>query len=219
VPELNGRIVRMIHKKDGKDLLSDPDSGQLTYPNLNGFALSAYPDYHSRQAMAVRWKVESSAGREAALIGTADNGLVLRRTISLVGGAVVSRATAENRGSADISMTLQGRLDLDPGASGSPLVSFRRQDGQAWERKLSDIDRDPAGPETFLGAERPDGEVRIALPKSVSVVRFQKPQAERVFLSWSLRTTRNITLGLWSAAKALRPGETLRLEMEVSRPR
>jgi hypothetical protein len=217
VAELNGRIVRMIDKRTGMDLLVSPDSGQLPYPNLGGLTLSVYPDYHSRQAVSVRWQVDAVTGREINLRGTAENGLLVRRTVSLGDdGMVHLRTAAENAGSGEINLALQTRLDLDPGRSVSPVVAFRRQDGGAWERRLSELDRDPSGPENFLDGGRPDGELRLMLPASNCIVRFPADQAARAYLIWSLRTTRNVTFGLWSAAKALKPGEILYLNLDVA---
>jgi hypothetical protein len=165
----------------------------------------------------VRWQVDAATGREINLRGTAENGLLVRRTVSLGDdGMVHLRTAAENAGSGEISLALQARLDLDPGRSVSPVVAFRRQDGGAWERRLSELDRDPSGPENFLDGGRPDGELRLMLPASNCIVRFPADQAARAYLIWSLRTTRNVTFGLWSAAKALKPGEILYLNLDVA---
>lgn len=41
-PELNGRIIRIIDKKSGKDLLHRPDPGERFYPDVAGLSAAVY---------------------------------------------------------------------------------------------------------------------------------------------------------------------------------
>jgi hypothetical protein len=216
--ELNGRVVRLTDKTAKRDLLVTPDSGQFSYPNVGGWQVSAFPDYHSRQAIPITWKVASYSGRDAELAGTGPNGLLLRRTISLANDGLVRTSTvAMNGGSEEVGLALQARFELDPGSSGNPIIKFDRQDGGQWVRELSDLERDPSGPETHTDGARPAGEWCLVLggSKAASLVRFPKEQVERAYTSWGLRTARSVTFGLWSPVKTLKPGDILRLDCAV----
>jgi hypothetical protein len=84
-------------------------------------------------------------------------------------------------------------------------------------RRLSDLDRDPAGPETHTGAARPDGEWKPVTggSRQVTAIRFLNEQVVRAYTTWSLRAIRNVTPGLWSDIRTLRPGDELGLDVDV----
>ena len=211
--------MRLFDKAVKRDLLSTPDSGQFSYPNAGGLTLSAHPDYHTREAIPINWRLASSSDRDLELAGTGPNGLLLRRMISLANDGIVRTSTfAMNGGSGEVGLALQARFELDPGSSGNPTVTFSRQDGGQWEKALSDLERDPSGPESHTDGARPAGEWRLVSggSKNVSSVRFPEDQVARAYTSWSLRTTRNVTFGLWSPVKILKPGDVLRLDCAVA---
>jgi hypothetical protein len=215
-PGLNGRILRLVEKKTGRDLLLAADSGQFSYPNTGGAVVSVYPDYHSRQALTLNWKVESANSREAVLLGTAENGLTVRHSIALrEDGGIRMKTTADNPGAGEISAAIQSRFELDAGQSGSRSISFKRRDGMVWERTLSENDRDPSAAENFAGDGMPDGEIRLSMGGANSIFRIPASPGGRAYANWGLRTAGSITLGFWSEQKKLKKGESLSLEVSI----
>jgi hypothetical protein len=85
VPELSGRVIRLVHKPTRRDLLRRVDSGERGYPDLGGLGVFAYPDFHSRQSTPLQW-----------------------RDIRLTGDAVELDAAIDQAG-----QLLQARLELD----------------------------------------------------------------------------------------------------------
>ena len=81
VPQLDGRIIHMIEKAAGKDVLHLPDSGEREwrernfYPNVAGLSVGVYSDYATTNYKA-DWVVASQPGpQELFLAATYPNGL------------------------------------------------------------------------------------------------------------------------------------------------
>lgn len=217
VPELSGRIIRIIDKKTGQDLLRRPSPGERGYPDLAGLGLFAYPDFHSRTRINIVWELESAPTPDAlVLIGNAASGLKLRRTIQLSGNEPLMRTetTVENSSAAPIDIALLSRLETDPAADYQDLAAaFRAQDGSTVEKTLLQREQPPAGSESYTGAHQPDGEWRIIDPRTGSalVSRFPKDHVERCNLSWTAKAQKRVTMDLWSRQHTLKPGERLQL--------
>ncbi|MBI3693945.1 MAG: DUF5107 domain-containing protein, partial [Acidobacteria bacterium] len=207
-PELGGRVIRMIDKRSGADVLRRVDSGERGYPDLGGLGAFVYPDFPAR-AWDVKWELE--AGSSGVLTGSCANGLRLRRKIELREGVVHTETVVENRGAEAVEAVLQVRGDFHTGDMDNAVVRFRRQDGGVVERKLIQPEQPPMGSQTYAGAEQPDGEWRL---DAAVVNRFRKEQVERALLSWTAKGPPRVTLGLWSAKRRLGPGESLRLEAD-----
>ncbi len=213
---LNGRILNLIEKKSGRDLLLTPDSGQFGYPNTGGSAVSLYPDYHSRQAVPLSWKVASATDSDVVLQAVADNGLTVRYSLSLAAdGEVRMKATAENNGQAEVSAAIQNRFELDARGDMKRVISFRQRNGKMWERTLSETDRDPSAAENFVGEGLPDEEIRVMLGGARTTFVVPSTNVGRAYANWSLRTTRSITLGFWSELKVLKKGEMIGLDLSL----
>jgi hypothetical protein len=80
---------------------------------------------------------------------------------------------------------------------------------------------DPDGSQWYADSERPDGAWTVTeVGTRMAVVNsFPKDQVARCLLNWFGKADSRVTLGLWSAQRALAPGETLKLETdyEISR--
>jgi len=215
VPDLNARIVRLIHKASGADLLRRPDPGEPGYPNLGGVGVFVYPDYQGRP-WDVNWQVVSAAADRIILNGSCANNLKLRRTIRLAGAEVRTETELENAGAAPIQAALQSRAEYSPGRLGDPRIAvrYRTQDGHAVDRTLFEPGVETRLAESLDGAARPDGVWRAfhraGGPSLVN--RFLNGQVQRALLDWSVQGDNRIALGLWSAERELKPGEVLKLE-------
>ena len=66
------------------------------------------------------------------------------------------------------------------------------------------------------GSELPDGEYTLSGPgtRMALVNTFPKDQVARCMVKWSRRKEAPLTMTLWSAKRALAPGETLKLEAD-----
>jgi len=96
------------------------------------------------------------------------------------------------------------------------VLSFRQQDGKTLERRLIQPGQEPRGSKVYDGSEQPDGEWMLSEAGTglVLVNRFPKDQVSRCFADWTGKAENAVTLGLWSAKRALGPGETLKLEAD-----
>ena len=95
VPDLNGRVVRMIDKRTGHNLVRPFPPGDGAYPNAGGQVASAHSDSYAR-AWSVRWSVDAQSGDRVRLVGTVENGLQLSRTLELTGSGLHTVTVATN---------------------------------------------------------------------------------------------------------------------------
>ncbi len=107
VPGLNARVVHLIDKSTGRDLLRRPPPGDRGYPAMGGISAGFYPDQHGR-AWDVTWALESSSGSELHLNATAAGGLVLRRSYVLSSSGLSTKTVVENTGAAPQSVRRAG---------------------------------------------------------------------------------------------------------------
>jgi hypothetical protein len=212
VPELSGRVIRMIDLRKERNVLRRVDPGEREYPDQGGQAVFAYPDYHGRP-WKIEWTLDGSPGtRDMAMRGQASNGLMLRRSIVLRDGGVHTETTMENRGEAAVEAALQSRIEWNPGDIDAAVVAFRRQDESAAEVRLIRPDQPPTGSETYQGIERPAGAWSVA----GLLNRFPRVQVERAWLNWTAKGDARVVFGLWSPVRNLARGETLRLEADYA---
>jgi hypothetical protein len=218
IPDLSGRVVRMIDKRTGRDALRRIDPGERGYPDVGGMVASVYPDFYAHP-WETKWTLLSTSAKdEAVLDGACPNGLHLRRTIALAGGVVRDETIAENRGAEAVEVVLQSRADLDPGDIDHAIVGFRRQNGSLAQRQLIQPELPPTGSETYLDSEQPDGEWRLSNAEAglVLVNRFAKDRVGRSGLSWTAKGVHRVTFVVWSQKRMLAPRESVRVMWRYS---
>ena len=218
-PELSGRAIQMIDKRTDKDVLRLPDPGERSYPDVGGLSLFVYSDYLAAKPYEAKWELESQAGpSELQLTGTFANGLKARRTIRLRKDepVVQTETTLENGGTSSLDVVLQSQYRADAKSMDRAALSFRQQDGKTLEQRLLQPGQEPRGSKVYDGSEQPDGEWMLSETGAglVLVNRFPKDQVSRCFAHWTGKAENAVTLGLWSAKRALGPGETLKLEAD-----
>ncbi len=211
VPELNARILQFVDKQSGQNLAREADPGERGYPDLAGFGLFVFPDYHGR-AFETTWKVLASSPTEVTLAGVCPNGLRLRRTLRLKGNEPLlqTETRVENDSRDTLSVSLQARADYSAGLPDDPrlAISFRSQDRAAVDRTLFSAGVETSGSENYLAGDRPDGEWRVFHRQAPLhlVNRFEKDDVARCSMNWSVRGENRITLVLWSPQMTLQPG-------------
>jgi hypothetical protein len=218
-PELTGRIIRIIDKKSGKDLLHRPDPGDRFYPDVAGLTAAVYSDYLAARPYDVKWELEPQSGRRALhLTGTFTNGLKARRVIRLEKDEPVvhTETTIENGGDSALDVVLQSRWVVGSKTLDRAVLSFRQSGGKTVAQKLIEPGLEPRGSKVYDGAEQPDWEWVLsgAGTDEALVNRFPREQVSRCFVQWTAKTENAATMGLWSTKRSLRPGESLKLEAD-----
>jgi hypothetical protein len=218
-PELSGRAIQMIDKRGGKDVLRHPDPGERSYPDVGGLDVSVYSDYLAAKPYEAKWELEpQTEPRELRLTGTYANGLKARRTLRLRKDepVVQTETILENGGASALDVVLQSRCVVDPKSMDRAVLSFRQQDGKTVEQKLIQPEQEPRGSKVYDGTEQPDGEWMLSGAGTglVLVNHFPKDQVSRCFARWTGKAENAVTMGLWSAKRALGPGEALKLEAD-----
>jgi hypothetical protein len=214
VPEFDGRVVRMIDKRSGRDLLRHAALGEgRGIPNLGGLAVSVFPDPHAR-SWVVEWAAEKRTGPDAlTLLGVASNGLRLRRTFRLDPESLHVETVVDNPGDAAIDFVIQTRADFAPVDIDNTVVMFRDQAGNAVKKQLVAIGDPPAGNASWLGGEQPDGTWTVSGPAGVTVWnRFDAAHTQRSFVNWTAKSHPRVSLGIWSTPQHLNSGESFRTE-------
>ncbi len=214
VPELGGRIVRIFDRRRGKEILFEPDPSGKQYPNLGGLTVAPYPDYVARSAWPASWQVErGGAVGETVLVAACENGLRMRRTLSLDGALLRTRTLLENASREPVEAVLQSRWEVDPGPLENALVSYRSQAGMGVEKRLIQPDRQPSDSAVLSGTDQPDGEWVVSAGRDAAIVnRFAKDQVARCSLSWTAKNENRIGMAVSSHRRTLQPGDTLTLD-------
>jgi hypothetical protein len=226
VPELSGRVIHMIDKATGRDVLLHPDAGEWSYPDAGGLGIAVYSDYVAARSCKADWALASQPGpRELVLAGACPNGLKVRYRIRLQadGAALRTETHLENAGAAALDVVIQSRCDADLRTPDLAAVVFRSEAGRPIDRKLIQPEQAPTGSATYDGPARPDGEWKLVGAGSglVLVNRFLVDEVSRSFVEWTGKTGSSVTMGLWSARRLLAPGSVLTLEAsyEIKRER
>ena len=223
-PELSGRVVQMVNKRTGHDVLVPPDPEAPAYPDVAGLVFSVYEDYLSAKPLEVKWQADTSSAHELALTGTCAKGLQLKRTFQIAsGGASVHTEThVQNVGTAAIEVVLQTRFDANPTKGPAPeemddaSFAFTGQDGKRVEKKLIEPNHEPGGNETYQGQSQPNGELRMINRRAGLMLtnRFNPSQVARSSVRWIAKNQNIVVFILWSGKKRLEPGESMQLDAD-----
>ncbi|MCC6591077.1 MAG: DUF4838 domain-containing protein [Bryobacterales bacterium] len=210
VPALSGRVVNIIDKSTGKNLLRATDPSERLYPDVGGASATAHADYQARPWQAV-WSLESANGSEVKVVGKVENGLAIRRTLGLDGGQLVSETVLENASGKAVDAVLRVTADLNPGDIDQALVKYTSADGKAVERKLIRPEEQPTGNETWWGGQLPAGEWRVESAGWKVANRFDARQIERAAMSFTVKGAHRTSLAVWSKSAKLEPGQTIQV--------
>ena len=202
VPELGGRLVRMVHKASGRNALWEPDAGQPDYPKQGGETLVVGTDYHTVNPIKLKWKVDSVSEKGIILRGTGDRGIEIDRRIGFTenGESVRTFSTARNNGPACVELALLTRLEI--------------MTGSLENTQFLEPGKPSIGRADYLGSDVPSGEWRFEKPGLLWTVRYPPVLLDRISVHWADRETQGIRLEMWSKRRAICPGETLQTEAE-----
>ncbi|MFN7934269.1 MAG: DUF4838 domain-containing protein [Bryobacteraceae bacterium] len=210
VPELNGRVVRMMEKASGRDLLRQFPPGESGYPNNGGILASLHVDYLAR-AMELPWSGEQQGDR-VLLTGRAENGLRLKRMLWLEADGLHTESVVENASSGPLTVAMQVRAEIAPGDIDAASYEFVRAAGDRVKRKFIEPMEQPTGKEAWNKGEGPAGLFTITPSIGTAfATRFEQTQAARSYVSWTGKSRGGVTFGVWSEEKALAPGESMKI--------
>jgi len=216
-PDLGGRIIHIIDKAGGRNLLAEPEPGAKQYRDLGGLRVSPYIDYVTRMPGTTTWSLDAwASATEVSLTGTCQNGLKIRRRLRLDGGMLRTETILENATAAPVTAAVQSQWDVNPGDLASVVLRYRKQAGGAVEKEFIEPEKMPSGSEIYNGGDQPDGEWRVVNRQGglTWVSRFPKEQAGRCYLSWTAKSDNRVSMAVSSVGRSLRPGEQLRLAVD-----
>lgn len=170
-PDLGGRIVGIVPKKTGVNILSGSGPWYYLYPASGGYAEST--DFPMRcTGFSNPYKAEVS-GRTLTLTGKGNNGLVFRRTVTLPerGSRIEISSSITNGTNAPIIARLRCKMELAADPDSATVLAG------ATEEKAVEFYRD--------GAKKPAGEwsVKIAPGSPRIVNRFPAGSVESCHLA------------------------------------
>lgn len=214
VPELGARVVHIVEKSSGRDLLLRPNSAALHYPAVDGLTLIAQSDYVGATPWVVTWRIVSISPTEAHLTGTCQNGMTLDYTVRLNQSMMESSATLQNGGTTAAEAVLQSHCNADAVDIGAASIAFRSLSSTPVARQFIQPNLEPTGSQTWSGTDRPSGEWHLVLASGqvILVNRFSPGQAARCQLNWTAKSENRVVFSIYSERKLLQPGETLRLD-------
>lgn len=209
-PDMSGRVIRIVDKKSGRNLLRKVDPGERPYPDVGGASAAAHADYQAR-AWPATWSLVSAAAQQVKLEGIVSNGLRIRRTLRLDGEELKTETVLENPGSEAIEAVLRVSADLDPGDIDGARVVFTSVGGEETVRALIRAGEQPTGSELWWGGKLPAGTWRVESGTWRVGNTFAPAEIERAALHWTAKGSWRATLGLWSKAGQLKAGDVLRI--------
>ncbi len=217
VPELGGRVTHIIDKRNGKNLLLQPDPGAKQYPNLGGITVGVYSDFLTRLPGVTNWELVAGASPgEASMVGALANGLRIRRKLRVEGSMLRTETILENTSATAIQALLQSRAECDAGNLENVVLAYRRRDGSDVRKNLVAPGRRPEGSDYYDGRQQPDGQWRLVnQPDRLALVnRFRNEQTARCSVDWRLNRNSVLALAVFTPGQMLEPGQQIRLEAD-----
>ncbi len=219
VPELKGRIISIIDKASGAEVVRHPDPGERTFPDTSGAAVYAAADYVQAKTYDSTWQLEGTpTTQEVRLSGTSPEGLKFQRAIHLLTDkpGVHTETTLENSGNTPLDAVLSARFDAPPMDLARSAISFRYQAGKTARKPVLTPGQEPTGTDWYADSDLPDGELTLTgVTEAVSVtVSFPKEQVARCSTQWNGKGDRRVTLAVWSPKRTLAPGDSMKLEAD-----
>ena len=229
VPGLSGRIVGLIEKSSGRNVLRhfEPEEqwfwGNTWNPDFGGIGLFAYGDFLDPAPMDVRWSVApgTADNRTCRLAGETDSGLQLEQTWELdsADAALRSHTRAVNNGTKPVTFALNSLLDPNPVDRNLPMqfdVSFRAANGKHVVHRFDSLTQEYQGERRYQAEQLPAGEWRLkhSLLALEFTIRFDPAQADRCTTRWRACGQNWMMLGTWSKRRTLKPGGKTEFSVE-----
>ena len=226
VPELSGRIVEIVEKTSGRNVLTHAapqelwNSKTIWTPDLGGLGMFINADYRIRKPMEIKWRLASGPAQPniCRMVGEAAGGLHLEQTVELAarGATVRTHARAVNKGTKPLTFTLQSTLAPNPVDRNAPMefdIDFRARNGKKVTRHFSSLTQEYLGDAIYWADELPAGKWRLRhrLLALEFIMRFDPAQVDRCTANWRARGENWIKMGVCSPRRTLEPGQSVEL--------
>ena len=212
VPALGGRIVSLLHKPSGTNLLLPADPEENLYPVCGGYEESTARTWGSTGFANAYTVAPGATGGSLTLESAPSRGLQFTRTIKLNAEDAVVTVTSAVRNvhpkQKPLTARLVARLNLRSGTV-PPVLQVRDAGGTTAAPKASETQGDAGrGSRRFDGANLPAGEWSLAgLPGGLSFSQqFTPGQVESCLLTHDLPACRMV-MEIACPAATLAPGE------------
>jgi hypothetical protein len=212
VPDLGGRVVRLLDRMRNRELLRPPPLHELRYPDAGGIVATFHSDRHS-PAWSVRWRAQRQGEDQVLLTATLDNGLQAQHRIVLAPQGLTVETRLANPTAETLQAAIQHRADAEPADIDAETLVWAAASGGTLRRKLIEAGREPAGRLQMDAPGLPA--TGWWLEPAGLFAAFQG--ATRVAAQWTAKTPPGVTLVHWSEERTLEPGAALRLESFFSR--
>lgn len=211
VPEFGGRIVRLITKANGQNVMREPAVAERSYPQGGGYVeYAGIEDRGMGAREAYKGSVKKASAKAPAQItlrAKLKNGVVATRRLALVGNQLCISTLLENETADTQHVALRSHAEFTwPGVT-EPCVSYAN----------------PAGETVCLGLPEP-GHSHVfpysGIAGSEWVVKLGSVQLTQSFANQQIATVsfngsraeRGLSLDLTANPKAMLPGTQLALE-------
>ena len=215
VPALGGRLVSMVDRKSGLDLMAPPDIRVDRYPASGGYYDSTARDTAEpgEQGTYEAETRATSRGEQLTLARDLGDGLRLERTIFVPAGdarRVVVTSRLINTGSVPRMALLQVHPEVRVGEFENCAFRAKLMDGSWVTDPFADHEPGRWWQHDLAGDKRPAAGWRVInKPQGVELaIRFNPDQVERA-LAEPCGDCREVELTLFSPERELAPGEAI----------
>jgi hypothetical protein len=215
VPALGGRLVSMVDRKSGLELMSPPDMRRVEYPASGGYYDRTGTDTAEpgEQGAYQAEKRATANGEEVTLSRDLGNGLRLERTVLVPPGdarQIVVTSRLVNAGAGPQKAVLQVHPELRLGEFEHCALTAKLRDGSRIGDDFASHPRGTWWSHDLSGDKLPAGEWSVVNKRAgvTLSIRFDPQQVARA-LAEPCGDCREVELTLFSPERELAPGEAI----------
>ncbi|MHB9033744.1 MAG: DUF4838 domain-containing protein [Anaerolineae bacterium] len=205
VPALGGRMVRLLDKASGQNLLREVTAAEWSYPSGGGFS-EAIGIEDRRMGSVEAYRASKKAGKIAMEL-TCKNGVVVTRTLSLKGNRVDIQTSLVNTTDKVQNTALRSSLELTWPEKSEPVVTYKNSKGKKVKLGIPEVGHS----HSLTSAEVPEGKWTATLGASKLTQEFAGQPVSALSFSGS-RMDRGINLTLSAVPQAMPAGSEFTLK-------